>query len=164
MPRKPSCECGDCPKCERRIKARAAYQALSPEERRAFVARRDPATTRANDRARYERDKEKRRAAMAAYTQTPEGREASNRAKHAYIERNPEKRAAHVQVGNALRRGQLVKGPCARAGKDCHGRIEAHHEDYTRPLEVVWACVRHHDDLDRERQEAEGSSDGKESG
>lgn len=179
MPRKPSCECGECKKCVARVKAREAYQALSLEERRAFVARRDPATTRANDRARYERDKAKRRAAADEYAKTPEGQAARARAREAWErrhpeearesrrryrmsdagrasqrawqERNPEKRAAHAAVWSALRSGALVKGPCVRLGDDCSGRIEAHHEDYSRPLEVVWACVRHHDELDKER-------------
>lgn len=166
MPRKPSCECGICKKCIARVRAREAYQALTPEERRAYVARRDPATTRANDRARYERDKGKRRASADEYAKTPEGQAARTRARASYQERHPEriresrrasqerypeKRAARIAVGNALRSGVLVKGPCARLGDDCSGRIEAHHEDYAKPLEVVWACVRHHDELDKER-------------
>lgn len=100
---------------------------------------------------------ERRRDAVNAYAQTKEGKEARARAARAWRERNPERRKAQVAVGNALRDGRLVKGPCAHEGDDCKGKIEAHHEDYARPLEVVWVCVKHHDDLDRERQEAEAA-------
>lgn len=124
---------------------------MTPDERRAAVERRDPEKVRAADRVRYQRDRPKRIAAMQAYYATPEGQAARERARAAWHERNPDARAAHVAVGNALRDGRLVKGPCARLGDDCSGRVEAHHEDYSKPLEVVWACVRHHDELDRER-------------
>jgi hypothetical protein len=29
-------------------------------------------------------------------------------------------------------------------GDGCWGRIEAHHYNYDRPLEVTWLCVGHH--------------------
>lgn len=138
MPRRPlKCECGSCNVCKARERARQARLD-------------DPEHVRALDRARYERDKPKRQAAMAAYFATPEGKEARARAGRGWSERNPEKRAAQVVLGNALRDGKLVRGACVREGVDCSGRVEAHHPDYAKPLEVVWACVRHHDELDRE--------------
>lgn len=54
---------------------------------------------------------------------------------------NPEKYAAHKAVQCALRRGDLVKLPCIICGSDS---VEAHHPDYSRPLDVVWLCVLHH--------------------
>lgn len=53
---------------------------------------------------------------------------------------HPNRRAAQVQVGNALRRGDLKKQPCCVCGSDA----EAHHPDYDRPLDVVWLCRPHH--------------------
>lgn len=62
-----------------------------------------------------------------------------------WIERNPEKRKAQIAVGNALRDGKLVKGACERAAEgDCGKRIEAHHDDYSKPLDVRWLCSKHH--------------------
>ena len=56
---------------------------------------------------------------------------------------NPEKYACHVAVGAALARGDLIKGPCEVCGRT-QGRIDAHHDDYAKPLEVRWLCRRHH--------------------
>lgn len=37
--------------------------------------------------------------------------------------------------------GMLTKGPCEVCGIT---RVDAHHEDYTKPLEVRWLCREHH--------------------
>lgn len=42
----------------------------------------------------------------------------------------------------ALRYGLLVKEPCEICGST--EKIEGHHEDHTRPLEVKWLCHNHH--------------------
>lgn len=152
MARPPSCECGTCRKCKAREKAREKYRAMSQEERRAVVESRDPEKVRAADRARYERDKPKRIAAQLAYFETPAGRASRNRANKASDARYPEKRAARIAVSNAIRDGRLKRGACVREGVDCSGRIEAHHPDYARPLDVVWACSKHHDDLDADQR------------
>lgn len=79
--------------------------------------------------------------ARKAYAQTPQGRARSDAGKRAYITRNPAKRAAHVEVGNAIRAGKLVRLPCEVCGS---ARAQAHHDDYTKPLDVRWLCTTHH--------------------
>ena len=49
---------------------------------------------------------------------------------------------AHVMVGAAKRKGILKKQPCEICGSTV--RIEAHHEDYSKPLDVRWLCSDHH--------------------
>lgn len=89
----------------------------------------------------------KRVAARAEYKQTERGKERLQAGGVAWIGRNPEKRAAYIIVGNAVRDGKLVKQSCACGNP----KSEAHHEDYAKPLEVIWLCRRCHVDLHKER-------------
>lgn len=75
----------------------------------------------------------------------------------------------HVQARrlfrNALNRGDVArKWRCERCERphmrqDEDGihtcRIEAHHKDYSKPLDVEWLCVRCHAKADREQRAAE---------
>ncbi len=66
----------------------------------------------------------------------------SNSAKKWILE-NPAKRKAHNAVNSALRLGKLHRHPCCI----CGNKAEAHHEDYSRPLDVIWVCWKHHAEL-----------------
>lgn len=65
----------------------------------------------------------------------------------AHQRRHPERHRAHVAVRTALRKGRLVKGPCERLSAGCAGRIEGHHDDYSKPLVVRWLCIYHHTEV-----------------
>lgn len=41
-----------------------------------------------------------------------------------------------------LRRGKITKGNCSVCNSS--DNVEAHHEDYSKPLEVTWLCRLHH--------------------
>lgn len=63
-----------------------------------------------------------------------------------YRERHPEKVKARKSLFSAVRGGQLVRPKaCSVCGKRC--KPDAHHEDYDRPLDVIWACVSCHRQL-----------------
>jgi len=70
--------------------------------------------------------------------------EIIRRSKMAWAERNLEKRKAHTMAGNAIRDGRLIRKPCEVCGKT---KVDAHHDDYSKPLEVRWLCRRHHADV-----------------
>lgn len=54
--------------------------------------------------------------------------------------KHPERKAAQTKVHNAIRDGKLKTQPCWVCGV----KAEAHHPDYSKPLEVVWLCRPHH--------------------
>lgn len=58
-----------------------------------------------------------------------------------YRARNAAKYKAHTMVNNAMSAGKLEKQPCEVCGDT---RVHAHHDDYTKPLEVRWLCAAHH--------------------
>lgn len=49
---------------------------------------------------------------------------------------------AHNAVARAVKSGKLERMPCQMCGKT--EKVHAHHDDYSKPLEVMWLCVVHH--------------------
>lgn len=110
-------------------KCKACTKRDTRERRKA----RDPAELAAYERARQARPE--RRAQQAATT-------AKMRALY------PEKYRARNIVNGRVFRGSLVPEPCRRCGST--NRVQAHHPDYSAPLDVEWLCEpchrEHHDD------------------
>lgn len=61
----------------------------------------------------------------------------------------PERYKAHRAVFVAKRNGTLVKLPCEECGSL---NVQAHHEDYSKPLDVRWLCKKHHNEADMKRK------------
>ena len=59
----------------------------------------------------------------------------------------PEKKAAWTLVWKAVKEGRLIKQPCACGYEE----VQGHHEDYSKPLNVVWMCVPCHRKYHRRR-------------
>lgn len=59
----------------------------------------------------------------------------------AYWASYPQKRAANVLVGNAVRDGKITRQPCQAC---THPKAQAHHDDYSKPLDVRWLCTKCH--------------------
>lgn len=55
--------------------------------------------------------------------------------------KNPEKVRAAQKARYAVKMGALKKSPCIVCGNP---KSQGHHEDYNKPLEVVWLCLSHH--------------------
>lgn len=54
------------------------------------------------------------------------------------------KAACRQRTNVAISRGKLKRGDCMVSGCNSGEKIEAHHKDYSKPLEVMWLCRGHH--------------------
>lgn len=121
----PSCTCGTCKACkarERRTRHRLAHLDEYRDRNRRW--------NRKNNSyyRKWAQENKQRRAEI-------------NRR---YRQRHREKYRAHTILNNALASGKIQKLPCSQCGNP---NSQAHHEDYSQPLEVVWLCARHHSEL-----------------
>lgn len=88
----------------------------------------------------YERNKAACKARAAAWNKAHP--EVLTGVTTSWGKRNPEKKRAHNQVYRALRDGRLHREPCEVCGST--EKVQAHHDDYSKPLDVRWLCSRHH--------------------
>ena len=65
----------------------------------------------------------------------------------AYRKRKVNECSARQAVSNAIRDKRLFKKPCEICGEI---KVEAHHTDYSKHLEVTWLCKKHHTLLHRD--------------
>ena len=54
---------------------------------------------------------------------------------------HPEKNRAYNAVARALRTGKISRSPCEVCGEKT---VQAHHDDYSKPLKIRWLCFRCH--------------------
>lgn len=120
MPPRVTCECGECRTCKHREYMRAYY-------------RRPGAAARI------------RAAALSSRNRRIESVRAADRTRgfRVYDEAKVRARAA---VQRALGRGDLTRQPCEVCGDE---KVDGHHDDYGKPLEVRWLCRTHHGELHR---------------
>lgn len=58
--------------------------------------------------------------------------------------KDPQKYIARNLVGNALRDGKITRGTCLFCGDP---ETQAHHENYFKPLDIIWVCFKHHREM-----------------
>lgn len=91
----------------------------------------------------YKRNLEKSREmsleATKKYFATEKGKKKRNQRSSEWDKKNPEKRRAHDRAMYAVKTGKLIRpDKCSKCGIKC--KPHAHHEDYSKALEVVWLC------------------------
>jgi len=86
--------------------------------------------------ANSDRGKASARERSARYHRSDKGRRAF-RLKYA---KEADKVRARSLVARAVRAGHLLRQPCEKCGQKAH----AHHDNYSRPLDVRWFCPKHH--------------------
>ena len=89
----------------------------------------------------YKKNKERKIKQTKKYKKTERGKLSTKRASINARLKYPEKYQARQEVLKALRKGTLIKKPCEVCGKL---KVQAHHEDYSKPLDVKWLCEDHH--------------------
>jgi hypothetical protein len=76
-------------------------------------------------------------------------RARNNRTKKAYREKFPLRYKANNMVGVAIRYGKLKRKAKCEVCK-LKKKTLAHHDDYSKPLEVVWLCASCHKAVHKE--------------
>lgn len=107
------------------------------------------------DKRRSSYCRECQSAIHAAWRKTRNGKASEGACAVRARERHPHKVKARNALYHEIRKGRMVKGACESHGADCRGRVEAHHDDYARPLDVRWICQHHHRVADETRRERE---------
>lgn len=99
---------------------------------------------RSYDRMRYREDEaRKARCQAMGKTVSTEYRAENQRERRAA---EPEKFLARQRVGRAIAKGQISKPTeCFFCGNG--GKLQAHHHDYSKPLDVFWLCPPCHGKL-----------------
>jgi hypothetical protein len=85
------------------------------------------------------------------YVKTDAGKQARKKAGENYKHRYPMKYAAHVIFRNAVRDGKVIRADFCSVCKSTY-KVEGHHDDYTKPLEVRWLCESCHKQWHREHR------------
>jgi hypothetical protein len=81
--------------------------------------------------------------ARIIYSKTSAGIQSQRKTRAKYLQENPERRAAHVAFGNAVRDGRVIKAEaCWYCGSTTN--IHGHHADYSNQLGVSWLCSKCH--------------------
>lgn len=63
-----------------------------------------------------------------------------------YRKNNQEKESCRQKTIRAVKNGKITKTACIICGDV---NVEAHHDDYTNPLDVKWMCKKHHLEMHR---------------
>jgi len=72
------------------------------------------------------------------------------RPKHSELsEEQRQKSNARSHVYQALKADKITKEPCCVCGEES---VQAYHEDYNKPLEVIWLCRKHRVERQREKK------------
>lgn len=83
-----------------------------------------------------------------------------DRSKSEWRKRNRDKTKAHRKVAYEIGKGSLTAKPCELCGNE---PTEAHHDDYSKPLDIIWLCdschkKRHKDLREQARSESPPTS------
>lgn len=125
--------------CKSKCKA-CIRKAVEDRRRREYEKIKEYDRNRPNAKERVEKNKER----IKRYkTENPEKYKKYAHQKNEWSKKNSHKKNANAKVQRALFNGVIIKPrECESCGMD--KKLEAHHEDYNKPLEVIWLCIECH--------------------
>lgn len=102
-------------------------------------------------KARGEMSKEWHQNYRKEYNQRPEIKERNRLRAIEYRKKreNRIKNLARWALRHAVDRMKIIKKPCEICGDI---KVEGHHKDYTKPLDVIWLCRKHHKELHKKER------------
>ena len=108
------------------------------------------------NKARYAKDPERHKSNVRKYM--AENIENVFQTRMKMCEKNPNHKNANMVRDLAIQVG-VIERPDYCSGCGCSSsehRIEAHHHDYSKPLDVIWLCTPCHSRMDAQRRVREG--------
>ena len=76
------------------------------------------------------------------YRKTEKGKTTLKKGIDKYLRLHPHVKKAKEIVRYHIRTGRIKKEPCLICNTT--DNLQAHHEDYSKPLEIIWLCRTHH--------------------
>ena len=101
-----------------------------------------PERIKAYSKKHWREQKEKISEYYKKYCRTASGRKSQREGQAKMRSLYPEKALARDLLKQKIRSGKILRLPCAYCGSNI--KIHGHHEDYSRPYDVIWMCHRHH--------------------
>lgn len=94
-------------------------------------------------KAEYERYKDRYARSVKNYRSTPKGKQVVRDIYRRMREKYPEKYKARTILNSSLRKG-LISKPQHCSICRSEKKLSAHHNDYLKPLDVIWMCYTCH--------------------
>jgi len=133
--------------CRIRKKNRSKESIEKNKKYKAEWQRKNRVLLNARLRERYKNNLEKSRLLgrirTKKYRQTDKGKDLKRKYDEIYYKNNKEKIKAQNKVRNAIYRGKLIRPNICDICKNV-GNPHAHHEDYSKPFEIIWMCHKCH--------------------
>jgi hypothetical protein len=90
-----------------------------------------------------------RKKARDEYNKTDAYKKSHATSNAKWSRKNKYKKKSHCRVKRAVYAGKIQKQPCLICGSE---NVQAHHEDYSKPLDVIWLCSSCHAKRHKEKR------------
>ena len=127
-----------CFKCERTLPMRMFYTHSETRDGRLGKCKQ---CTKEDTKQNYIKNRDKIRAYNKARNQMPTRKAYKQKNDKRLRAEQPEKTKSRRIYQRALKSGKLIRESCFYCGAS---KVEGHHDDYEKPLEVRWVCFKCH--------------------